>query len=94
MSSKTSIHDFERAIKQAFGCLSALHSRRVVHELFRDTVWEAEVLTFDLLNHPTAARCSAWSIDGKVPAVLHDGPVDSPRAAVRSQVEAARRSDD
>ena len=54
-------------------------------------MWQGEVLTFDLLNHPTAARCYAWAVDGNVTAVLHDGPVDSPRAAVRVFVENEQR---
>lgn len=86
----TSVQDFETAIKGAHGCLSALHSRRVVREAFPGRpVWEGEVLTFDLLNHPTAARCYAWVEEGRVTTVLHDGSVDSPRAAVRSHVETA-----
>jgi hypothetical protein len=88
LKQKTSIHDFERAIKREYGCLSALHSRRVVNELFQEHSWQGEVLTFDLLNHATAARCYAWAVDGEVTVMLHDGPVDSPRTAVRSFVEA------
>jgi len=85
LKKEPSIHDFERAIKREYGCLSALHSRRVVNEVFPErSVWEGEVLTFDLLNHPTYARCYAWAMDGEVTAVIHEGPVDSPRAAVRA----------
>jgi len=95
LSKETSIHDFERAIKRIYGCLSALHSRRIVNELFRErAVWHGEVLTFDLLNHSTAARCYAWATDGEVTVVLHDESVDSPRAAVRAfmEDEQARKS--
>ena len=28
----------------------------------------------------------AWSVDGRVTAVLHEGPVDSPQAAVRTAI--------
>ena len=50
-------------------------------------VWEGEVLVFDLIRHPTAATAYAWSVGQQVTAVLHEGPVDSPQAAVT----AARR---
>ncbi|NIM01824.1 MAG: hypothetical protein GTN89_13560 [Acidobacteria bacterium] len=82
-----SIHDFEVAIKSQYDCLSALNSRELVCEaLPGKPCWEGEVLTFDLLNHPTAARCYAWAVEGRITTVLHDGAVDSPRAAVRSQI--------
>ena len=57
-----------------------------------DTVWEGVVEVFDLIDHPTAKRCYAWShaIDGstkrKFIAVLHQGPVDSPRNAVKAAI--------
>ncbi len=89
LKNETSVHDFEQAIKREHGCLSAFNSRRVVHEVFPEQpVWEGEVLTFDLLNHPTHARCYVWAVDGQVTAVLHEGPVDSPRAAVRAVIGA------
>ena len=42
-------------------------------------------------GHPTATRCYAWSHEtdeGKLRcvAVLHQGPVDSPEAAVRAAI--------
>ena len=84
MEKEVSVHEFEQAIKQTHGCLSALHSRKFLHENVQgQPVWHGEVLTFDLLNHPTAQRCYAWAVEGRVTAVLHEGPVDSPQAAVR-----------
>ena len=44
------------------------------------------MLVFDLLDHPTAQYCYAWEVDGRVTAVLHEGPVDSPLAAVRAAI--------
>ncbi len=59
---------------------------RVREEFQGQTVWEGEVLVFYLLDHPTAPWCYAWSVDDRVTAVLHEGPVDSPEAAVRAAI--------
>jgi hypothetical protein len=53
------------------------------------TVWEGVVFIFDLIGHPEPERAYSWSIprpNGKPRyfAVLHQGPVDSPREAVRA----------
>ena len=48
-----------------------------------------EVLSFSLLGQPAGATfCYAWEVDGEVTAVLHEGPVDSPLAAVRAAIMA------
>jgi hypothetical protein len=59
------------------------------------TVWEGIVQVFNLSGHPPASRCYAWShvTDEKTGkrkffAVLHQGPVDSPQAAVRTAIVA------
>ncbi len=44
------------------------------------------MLVFDLIGHPTTLTCYAWSVDQHVTAVLYEGPVDSPRAAVRAAI--------
>ena len=55
-------------------------------------MWEGEVQIFHLHGHPKAALCYAWSytIDDsekrRIVAVLHQGPVDSPVAAVRAAI--------
>ncbi len=36
----------------------------------------------------TAKICYAWSVDNRVTAVLGEGPVDSPRAAVQAAIAA------
>jgi len=46
---------------------------------------------FDLIGHPTATRCYAWShaTTGKkrrFVAVLHQGSVDSPEKAVKAAI--------
>jgi len=63
-----------------------------------DTVWEGEVQVFSLSDHPTATRCYAWSYETeggkrKFFAVLHQGPVDSPHAAVRAAIVAEYRQE-
>ena len=48
---------------------------------------------FDLIGHPTATRCYAWSyaVEGserrRFVAVLHQRPVDSPEKAHEQQEE-------
>lgn len=81
------IEGFERAIRATHGAQAKLAGRVSVLEMFKgEAVWEGEVLVFDLLDHPTASRCYAWEVDGRVTAVLHTGPVDSPLAAVRASI--------
>jgi hypothetical protein len=70
-----------------------------VEETFQGkTVWKGQVQVFSLSDHPTASRCYAWSHETtggkrKFFAVLHQGPVDSPQAAVRAAIVAEYRAD-
>ena len=58
-----------------------------MRETFRSqTVWEGAVATFELEDHVTAERCYAFRVNGKITAVLHEPPVDSPQAAVRAAI--------
>ncbi len=83
------LSEFEKAIMATHSSASRIRERVTVHERFEDqTVWEGEVLVFDLFDHPTAKTCYAWSVDGRVTAVLHEGAVDSPGAAVRRAASA------
>jgi hypothetical protein len=78
---------FQKAIRATHGAEAQFISRERVSERFQgEPVWEGEVLVFELKDHPTATRCYAWEVDGKVTAVLHQGPVDSPLAAVRAAI--------
>ena len=78
---------FQRAIKTTHGCGSQLRELVRVSEQFEGkTVWRGEVVVFDLIGHPTALTCYAWSVDSRVTALLHEGPVDSPQAAVRAAI--------
>ena len=81
---------FQEAIYATHGTQSQLLTRESVIEEFEgETVWEGEVLVFTLQGHPTASLCYAWEVDGQITAVLHQGPVDSPLAAVRAAILAA-----
>jgi len=64
-----------------------------VHETFQsETVWQGEVQVFELHKHPSARLCFAWSheVEGsdgrRFVAVLAQGPIDSPEAAVRAAI--------
>ena len=86
-----SIDEFSDAIRETHGADAGLIDRVSVHKTFEgQTVWEGDVLVFTLHGHPTARRCYAWSVEGRVTAVLHEGPVDSPAAAVRAAIAAER----
>ncbi len=82
-----SLATFQKAIRVTHGAEAKLMERvHVVEEFEGETVWEGEVLFFGLQGHPTAQYCYAWEVDGRVAAVLHEGPVDSPLAAVRAAI--------
>ncbi len=81
---------FLDAIHTTHDAQAKLASRERVSETDKGkAVWEGEVLVFTLQGHPTASLCYAWEVDGQVTAVLHQGPVDSPLAAVRAAILAA-----
>ena len=81
------IKDFAKAIQATHGAGSRLIARERVKETFQgETVWEGEVLVFELVGHPSASRCYAWEVDGEVTAVLGEAPVDSALAAVRAAI--------
>jgi len=56
-------------------------------------VWKGEVQVFELVGHPKASRCYAWSEASqgnrrRFFAALHVPPVDSAIAAVRASIVA------
>ena len=87
------ISQFREAIRATHGAGSALTGRAEVREFHTEDqiAWEGEVLVFDLHDHPTAHKCYAWSVEGRVTAVLHEGPVNSPTAAVKAAIAAEHR---
>ncbi len=85
------IEALQSAIRDLHGCESTHAYSVPVKETFEgQTVWEGIVEVFALQGHPTATRCYVWShaVDDsekrRYVAVLHEGPVDSPEAAVRA----------
>jgi hypothetical protein len=93
------IKALQRAILDLHGCKSTWVESVPVKEVFEgETVWEGVVEVFDLQDHPTASRCYAWShgVDDskkrKFFAVLHQGPVKSPKNAVRAAIVSENRS--
>lgn len=87
----------KEAIRNLHGCDSTWVESVPVKETFQgQTAWEGTVQVFDLVGHPTAKRCYAWSHATKgrkrrFVAVLHQGPVDSPEKAVRAAIVQEQR---
>ena len=81
------LESYIEAIRATHGCESLLRDKATVREEFEgETVWEGEVLIFDLIDHPTATRCYAWEVDGEVTAVLRVGGIDIVVTSARHQV--------
>ena len=82
------------AVQHLHGCGAIHHKTVLVHEVFRgETVWRGDVEVFDLIEHPKAKRCYAWShLEGandertRFVAVLEIPPVVSAETAVRVQI--------
>ncbi len=90
---EVSTEQLKKAIQKLHGCDSTWIQAVRVKETFKgETVWDGLVQIFDLIDHPKAVRCYAWShaIDDSTKrrfvAVLHQEPVTSPGAAVRADI--------
>ena len=85
-------------ITQLHEC-DALHSASVpVHEVFQgQTAWEGVVEVFDLIGHPKAKRCYAWTYGEpeEFITVLEIPPVVDAQSAVKvgvaHQIKKARK---
>ena len=78
---------FKKAIRATHGAEAELAERLFVIETFEgETVWEGEVLVFNLQGYPGASKCYCWEVDGQVTAVLEVPPVRSARDAVRASI--------
>ncbi len=87
---EVSIKAIQKVILDLHGCKSTWIESVPIKEIFEgETVWEGIVQVFDLIDHPTAKRCYAWSheLEGikkrRFFAVLHQGKVNSAEKAVR-----------
>ncbi len=81
------------AINNLHGCNANWIEFVPIKETFKgQTVWEGVVQVFELIDHPTAKKCYAWSyvVDNsgkrKFVAVLHQKPVISPSTAVKAAI--------
>ena len=84
-----SLEGFQNAIRETHGAEAEFVEQVRVDEKYEGRpVWTGDVLVFDLLDHSSATRCYVWAVDGRVTAVLHTGPVDSPVKAVRASIMA------
>ena len=81
------------AIRVMHGCESRHVASKPVREMFQgELAWQGIVEVFDLIGHPKAKTCYAWSYrDGKMLraiTVLELPPVDSPESAVKVAIAA------
>jgi hypothetical protein len=77
------------AIRAEHGCGSRHFTTVPVTEMARGKVaWEGQVEVFDLIKHPTAATCYAWSYEQggarHTTAILGLAPVTSAEMAVKA----------
>ena len=83
------------AVEELHGCGAVYRDTAPVHEVFRgQTVWQGEVVIFDLLNHPKAKKAYAWghregiNDEGeRFVAVLEIPPVVSPGLCRQSRIK-------
>ena len=99
MSESPPLQVLQKAIRDLHGCDSTwIKEVRVVEAWEGRTVWQGGVQVFELIGHPEAKRCYAWSEETErhttcIVAVLHKSAVDSPIAAVRSALLTKHGSD-
>lgn len=97
---EASVQALAEAIRNLHGCEARWLESIFVKETYGDdVVWQGEVQLFSLLGHPTASFAYAWSHETtqgkrKFYAVLRQGPVDSPQAAVRVAIVAEYKERD
>jgi hypothetical protein len=91
--SEVSIEALKKAILNLHGCKATWVKSVSIKEVFEgETVWEGVVQVFDLIDHPKGKRCYVWShsLEGSKKrrffAVLHEGAIDSPKAAVKAAI--------
>jgi len=96
MPQRKYIDSLKKAIRATHGCGARHFTTVPVTEMFRGKVaWQGEVEVFDLVNHPTAQTCYAWSYDDDgttlTTAVLGLPPVNSAETAVKVAIAAKAR---
>ncbi len=96
-----SIDRLREAIRNLHGCDSTwlLSVPMTVTEAWRgESAWDGVVEVFELIDHSTANLCYAWAhaVDDdsnrwRFVAVLHEGLLDSPQAAVEAAIAQEHR---
>ena len=86
----------KKAILATHGCGSRYFTTVPVTEMIRGKIaWQGDVAVFDLIKHPKAHHCYAWSYDENgttcIKAVLALPPVDSAETAVKVAIAAKAR---
>jgi hypothetical protein len=89
---KDGLEALREAIRKVHGCDSGWVESASVQEPY----WTGEVQVFQLVGHPTAERCYAWtSLAGRERrhhAVLHGATVGNASQAVRATIAARERT--
>jgi hypothetical protein len=89
---RSAIHELRDAIRLAHGC----DARWVMSVAVREPYWSGEVQVFQLVGHPSADRCYAWSQligpERRAHAVLNGATVQSAAEAVRATIMARERT--
>jgi hypothetical protein len=90
---KRGTRDLQTAIKNLYGVKSQyLYSETVAEEFAGTVAWNGIVSLFDLVGHPNAKQCYAWSspIEGSTKrryyAVLKLPPIETAADAVRAAI--------
>ena len=80
---ESTVGEFQKAIEAVHGLDTTLAARHIVKETFvGDRVWQGEVLEFE----SPQGGCYAWSVDGRITAVLKEPPINTPVDAVRAAI--------
>ena len=90
------IDRLQAAIQQLHKCAASHRETVLVQGTFKgETVWDGAVEVFDLIGHPKALRCYAWSHrkgptdqGERLVAVLEIPPVESAKTAVQASIMA------
>ena len=88
------IDKLQKVIRHLHGCESVHVSTTPIREFFQgQLIWDGEVETFTIKDHPKASTCYAWVYQGEdgknhYTAVLRIQPVDSPQSAVKAAIAA------
>ena len=85
------IKELRAVIEKVHGCNSTHVESAPVREVFEgQALWHGIVEVFDLIGHPKAKRCYAWSYqdrrETRYVTVLEIPPVESPQSAVRAAI--------